>query len=126
IRGVCKKYGFVRTDKREPITVQLLLRVLNSVNLGDHDERCCAAACVIGFLNCLRIGEFTVSGKSDRFLRRSDWREDGGRGVVRLRKCKTDIFGRGHDLKYRKMELEFARSRVLDGQLFCKARELER
>src|SRR6185503_10654216 len=65
IRGVCKKYGFVRTDKREPITVQLLLRVLNSVNLGDHDERCCAAACVIGFLNCLRIGEFTVNGKLD-------------------------------------------------------------
>lgn len=103
VRGICKKYGFGKKDHREPIALELLVRVLKSVNVKDHDERCYAAACVIGFLHCLRIGEFTVSGKTDRYLRRSDWSQEGDKGCIQLRRCKTDIFGRGHELKYCKM-----------------------
>src|SRR5262245_26099585 len=49
VRGVCKKYGFGKQDLREPITVEMLVRVLRSVVIGNHNERCFAAACVIGF-----------------------------------------------------------------------------
>ena len=103
VRGLFKTYGFSQGDDREPITVYLLIRVLKSVDIDDHDERCYAAASVIGFLNCLRIGEFTVSNSGDHYLRRSDWKQEGERGSIRLRRCKTDVFGRGHDLKFRKM-----------------------
>lgn len=104
VRGLCKKYGLGKRDAREPISMELLLKIMGSVDIGDHDERCYAAACIIGFLNCLRIGEFTVSGKEDRFLRKSDWKQSGDRGTIQLRRCKTDVFGRGHELKYRKMK----------------------
>lgn len=104
VRGLCKKYGLSKRDVREPISMELMLRVLRTVDLQSHDERCKAAACVIGFLHCLRIGEFTVTGKEDRFLRKSDWKQTDTRGSIQLRRCKTDIFGRGHELKYCKMK----------------------
>ena len=105
VRGICKKYGLGKgKDAREPLALELLIKILRAVNLDEHDERCCAAACVIGFLNCLRIGEFTVSKEGENCLKRSDWKNEGERGSIRLRKCKTDIFGRGHDLKYRRMK----------------------
>jgi hypothetical protein len=104
VRGLFKTYGTSSTDDREPITMYIMIAVLKSVDITDHDERCYAAAAVIGFLNCLRIGEFTSStGADNNYLRKADWKQDGERGCIRLRRCKTDIFGRGHDLKYRKM-----------------------
>jgi hypothetical protein len=103
VRGLCKKYGLAKRDQREPITMELILQILKLVNLKDHDERCYAAACVIGFLHCLRIGEFTLTGKSDRFLKRSDWTQSADKGCIKLRRCKTDLFGRGHELRYCKM-----------------------
>ena len=103
VRGLFKTYGFSQGDDREPITVFLMIKVLKSVNTDDHNERCYAAALVIGFLNCLRIGEFTISRKGDTYLKRADWHQVGNRGSIRLKRCKTDVFGRGHDLKFRKM-----------------------
>src|SRR4051812_6497733 len=81
VRASVKGMGS-RGDEREPITMQLIVQILNIVEVRDHNERCFAAACVVGFLNCLRIGEFTKSKKSDRFLRRSDWKPGTDQGSI--------------------------------------------
>jgi len=62
------------------------------------------AASVIAFMNCLRCGEFTVANAADRFLKRKDWKQDKERGQIWLPFSKTDITGRGHWIKYRKMK----------------------
>jgi hypothetical protein len=103
VRGVCKRHGLPDVDDRENMTVQLLLKIMKVIDLDEHDDRCCMAACIIAFLSCLRCGEFTVSSGQDEFLKRGDWKQEGDRGQIYLKKCKTDVFGRGHWLKYRRM-----------------------
>jgi hypothetical protein len=104
VRGVCKRYGLPQLDDREIVTVQLLLLIMKAIDLGVHDDRCCMAACIVAFLNCLRCGEFTVKSGQKEFLTRGDWEQEGDRGQIYLKKCKTDVFGRGHWLKYRRMK----------------------
>ena len=52
------------------MTVPLLLKIMKAIDLNSHDDRCCMAASVLAFLNCLRCGEFTVSTSQDSFLTR--------------------------------------------------------
>lgn len=105
VRGICKRHGLPVLDDRENVTVQLLLNIMKVIDLGAHNDRCCMAACVIAFLNCLRCGEFTVkSFQQEDFLTVGDWKQVGDRGEIYLKKCKTDVFGRGHFLKYRRMQ----------------------
>jgi hypothetical protein len=89
---------------KEPITIRLLIKVVDVVDLRKHDDRCCMAASVVALTNCLRCGEFTVSAKSDGYLKRSDWQQSGDRCQIYLAKCKTDFFGRGHYIKCRTMK----------------------
>ena len=94
----------VKLDDRENVTMQLL-SMMRVIDLEAHNDRCCMAACVVAFLNCLRCGEFTVrSHKQEEFLTVGDWKQAGDRGEIYLKRCKTDVFGRGHFLKYRKMK----------------------
>jgi hypothetical protein len=104
IRGVCKRHGLPQHDERENMTIELLFKIMKAIDLGSHDDRCVMAACVIAFLNCLRCGEFTVSNTQDDYLKRKDWQQVGERGQIYLKRCKTDVFGRGHYVKYRKMK----------------------
>jgi len=104
VRGVCKRHGLPEVDDREIMTVPLLLKIMKAIDLNSHDDRCCMAASVLAFLNCLRCGEFTVSTSQDSFLTRGDWKQESGRGQIYLKKCKTDVFGRGHFLKYCRMQ----------------------
>ena len=62
------------------------------------------AACSIAFVNCLRCGEFTVSDKKSHILKKKDWKQSEERGEIFLEKSKTDFFGRGQMIRYRKMK----------------------
>jgi site-specific recombinase XerD len=70
VRGVCRRHGLPDIDDREIITINLLLKIMKIIDLQKHDDRCCMAACIIAFLNCLRCGEFTVSSKTADFDQR--------------------------------------------------------
>ena len=104
VRSISIRYGLPMRDDRENMTIELLLKMMLRIDLTRHIDLCCMAACVIAFLNCLRCGEFTVSGQGDRFLKRKDWKQDRVRGQIYLPYSKIDIFGRGHYVKFRKMK----------------------
>ena len=106
LRALCKKYGKPVKDDRENVTLDLLLKITKKIDLSDHVEVCCMAASVIAFLNCLRCGEFTINNPCDRFLKKGDWKQDPIRGQIYLKYSKTDVFGRGHYIKYRQMDFD--------------------
>jgi len=98
------QYGLPVKDDRENVTIDLLLKIMKKIDLNDPTDLCCMAASVIAFLNCLRCGEFTVNSASDRFLKRKHWEQGDERGEIFLPYSKTDIMGRGHRIRYRKMK----------------------
>lgn len=57
-------------------------------------------------LNCLRCGEITINKPNDRFLTRENWKQDKIRGQILLPFSKTDVSGRGHYIKFRKMDCD--------------------
>src|SRR6185503_9820013 len=103
IRSICIRYGLPMRDDRENVTTDLLLRLTKIIDVNEHIDLCCLSACIIAFLSCLRCGEFTVNQPEDRFLKKSDWKQDSERGQIYMKYSKTDIFGRGHFIKYRKL-----------------------
>lgn len=104
IRSISIRYGLPMRDDKENITIELLEKMIAQIDLYDHMDLCCTAACIIAFLNCLRCGEFTVTSQEDRYLKRTDWVQDRVRGQIYLPYSKIDIFGRGHYIKYKKMK----------------------
>ena len=104
IRSASMKYGLPVKDDKENVTIDLLLGIMKKIKLWDALDLCCMAASIIGFLNCLRCVEFTLHQQSGRFLKRKDWKQDETRGQIFLPYSKTDITGRGHWIKYRKMK----------------------
>jgi hypothetical protein len=104
IRSLCMKFGKPEKDERENVTADLLLKIMKKIDMKDLTDLCCMAASIIAFLNCLRCGEFTVNKPGDRYLKKKDWKQERERGQIFLPYSKTDIFGRGHYIKYRRMK----------------------
>jgi hypothetical protein len=104
IVGIAKTYGLPPVDDRTTITASLLTAIARRVNLGDHNERCLMAASSVAFVCCLRCGEFTVSDSLSHVLKKRDWKQDEERGEIFLAKSKTDFFGRGQTIRFRKMK----------------------
>lgn len=104
IRAISIRYGLPMRDDRENMTIQLLINMMACIDMENHMDLCCMSACVIAFLSCLRCGEFTVTCSEDRYLKRTDWKQDRERGQIYLPYSKIDIFGRGHYIKFKKMK----------------------
>lgn len=104
LRGIAMRYGLPERDTREPMSVELLVRIQKIIDFSDHDNRCYYAAAIIGFLCCLRIGEFTIKNKYSKFIKKSQWHQNADEGKITLERTKTDIFGRGTEIIYVKMK----------------------
>jgi hypothetical protein len=104
IRGAAKRYGLPPSVTREAVTISLLKLILKNIDLSSHNDRCLMAACIVALLSCLRCGEFTVKTQKDsQYLKRKDWKQDNERGSIYLARSKTDVFGRGNYIKYRRL-----------------------
>jgi hypothetical protein len=104
VSSIAKRFGLPPKDDRESISIELMINISEKVDLKNHDDRCIFAACVIALFCCLRCGEFTVKSNEQKdYLRKTDWIQKGKRGEICLRRCKTDVFGRGNVLKYKQM-----------------------
>jgi hypothetical protein len=108
VRGAMKKYGLPGRDERESMSTNLLEQIAKRVDRKSHDDRCMMAACSILFVCCLRCGELTVKDSRDPvILKRKHWKYQDKKGEIFLSKSKTDPYGRGYILKYRKMQCAF-------------------
>ena len=102
--GVFKRYGLPIKDDRVPVTIKLLCDISKNVPRGQLNDVCMMAASIIGFIGCLRCGEFTVPRQNTKnYLRVRDWKCDNGRAQIFLAKSKTDQYGRGHYVKLKSL-----------------------
>ena len=100
LRGIKRHQGSNRRQ-RQPITIELMHIIFQSLNFSDYNHTMLWAACCLGFFGFLRAVEFTVNYpfNSDIHLAVSDVQADSlvNPGCFRIHiKCsKTDPFRQG-------------------------------
>jgi hypothetical protein len=102
LRGAKKERGPGKRQPRLPITVPVLVALLNCLN-RNHDFMM-RAAISIGVYGLFRAGELTLrKGDANRpdgpILSRADITWFAGKVVIHLRESKTDIFRMGVDVQ---------------------------
>eukprot|EP00079_Xenopus_tropicalis_P017651 XP_004917932.1 PREDICTED: uncharacterized protein LOC101734453 [Xenopus tropicalis] len=93
------KRGKVSRDTRRPISFELLGKlqsVLSQVCFSEFEVRLFQTAFALAFFGAFRIGELTSKSKvAPGGLSVADIQVDGERVIIRLRRSKTDIWGKG-------------------------------
>ena len=106
LKGAKRIHSLQPTRKREPITVQILAKLLSQIrhtrSLQRKDRHMLAAAFTLAFFGLLRVSEFTVPS-----LREFDPRIHATNGSIHfsrnhytfhLSRSKTDQYGHGYDV----------------------------
>lgn len=99
LRAVKKQTHVKPRASRLPITVWILHRFHQFLDLAEGSDAMLWAALCVGVYGLLRAGEFTVKGTSTSTLRRGDVQWLKTHVVIHLRESKSDIFRSGVDIK---------------------------
>ena len=100
LRGIKRHQGSNRRQ-RQPITIELMHIIFQSLNFSDYNHTMLWAACSLGFFGFLRAVEFTVNSpfNSDIHLAVSDVQADSlvnpGSFRIHIKCSKTDPFRQG-------------------------------
>ena len=100
LRGIKRHQGSTRRQ-RQPITIELMHIIFQSLNFSDYNHTMLWAACCLGFFGFLRAGEFTVNSpfNPDLHLAVSDVQADflvnPSSFRIHIKCSKTDPFRQG-------------------------------
>jgi hypothetical protein len=101
IRATLKHYRRDLGNKpiryKRPLTVDVLCRLIGSLDLTDTDTRIYATMAVVGVFGLLRIGELCYSrvGGTVKYISNNDVSCMGGTATIKLHRTKTDVDRKG-------------------------------
>ena len=106
LKGARRIHAFEPTNRREPITAQLLAKLLSQIrhtrSIMKEDRHMLAAACTLAFFGLLRVSEFTVPSLKEFNPRIhatiSSIHLSKNHYIFHLSRSKTDQYGHGHDI----------------------------
>lgn len=92
-----RKLGNAPIRYKRPLTVDILYKLINNLDLSDYNTRVYATMAVIGVYGLLRIGELccSVVNGSEKYIRNKDVSCEGGVAIIKLYGTKTDFDKKG-------------------------------